>query len=189
MRFSELRLITACLWSTSCYTATIRIRSANADWKAESTAEPRQRGHQWKSPGSCRNFEHSNLLEKDGEHAKQQFIISFGATFSAVKGRKRLTSFGNFVRRHKGFASLRSRLSREWSSICRKSMNGFAATARITNFAGSQPLTATSSAWRSTKCFIATTYRRSSRLMKRLNWQKLLAVANQAVSSTVSLIV
>src|SRR5881227_3215893 len=51
-----------------------------------------------------------------------------------------------------------------------------------------QPLTATSSAWRSTKCFIATTYRRSSRLMKRLNWQKLLAVANQAVSSTVSLI-
>src|SRR5438552_16617459 len=103
----------------------MRIRRANAAWKAESTAEPRPRGQQWKSPGSCRNFARSNLWAKDGEHAKQQFSIIFGATFSAVKGRKRLTSFGNFVRRHKGFASLRSRLSREWSSICRKSMNGF----------------------------------------------------------------
>src|SRR5438094_8604059 len=166
----------------------MRIGRANAAWKAESTAEPRPRGQQWKSPGSCRNFARSNLWAKDGEHAKQQFSIIFGATFSAVKDRKRLTSFGKFVRRHQRFASLRSRLSREWSSICRKSMNGFAATARITNFAGSQRLTATSFAWRSTRCFAATTYRRSSRLTKRSNWQKLLALANQAVSSTVSLI-
>src|SRR5207253_10453066 len=138
--------------------------------------------------GAWRNFGRSNSRAKSVQQAQPQFSFIFGATFSAVKDRKRLTSFGNFVRRHQGFASLRSRLSREWSSICRKSMNGFAATARITNFAGSQRLTATSSAWRSTKCFIATTYRRSSRLTKRSNWQKLLAVANQAVSSTVSLI-
>src|SRR5438477_13078365 len=105
MRFSELRLITACLWSTSCSASEMRIRRANAAWKAESTAEPRPRGQQWKSPGSCRNFARSNLWAKDGEHAKQQFSIIFGATFSAVKGRKRLTSFGNFVRRHQRFAT------------------------------------------------------------------------------------
>src|SRR4030095_5056837 len=157
--------------------------------KIESTAARRPRGQQWKSQVSCRNLPGNNLWGKDGEHAKRRFSIISGATFNAVKDRKRSTIFGNSVRRPREYVSLRSLLSREWSSICRKSTNGFAVTARITNFAVSQWSIATCFGWRSTKCFIATIYRRSSRLTKRLSWQKLLVAGGQVVSSTVFLIV
>src|SRR5437868_4726490 len=126
--------------------------------------------------------------KKDGEHAKRRFSIISGATFNVVKDRRKLTIFGSSARQQPGFANLRSRSSKEWSSIYRKSTNGFAVIARIMNFEGSQRLIATCFAWRSTKCFIETTYRRSSRLTKQLNWQKCMVAANRVVSSTAFLI-
>src|SRR5205814_231522 len=165
-----------------------RIRRANAASKIELIAAPRPREQQWKSQASCRTLPGSNLWEKDGEHAKRRFSITSGATFNVAKDRRKLTIFGNFARQQPGFANSRSRSSKEWSRICRKSTNEFAVIARIMNFGGSQRLIATSFAWQSTKCFIETTYRQSCRLTKQLNWQKCMVAANRVVSSTVFLI-
>src|SRR5439155_1580531 len=82
------------------------------------------------------------------------------AIISMAKGPSGSRISGNFVRQHHAFASLPSHSSKEWSHICRKSMNGFGVIAQITKSVVSRQSIVTFSGSRSTRCFIATTSRR-----------------------------